>query len=378
VSVAPGHRREADIVRQVYEELLDQERWPRLLSAFTREFDSTYSAILTRDRCTGSVRISAADALEPAWRLAYEEHFARLRPASFFCQEPTVGAVLTDGLYADQDAYLGSELYNEFFRPLRADHLMFTILRRDDRTDESLVVRRGKEAGFYDARAVARLRRLGSHLCNAERLLGKMRAGQLLASNVNDMIDRLGVAAFVTDGSGRIHHMTQTAERILSGGKMFAAPGGRLMAREAAADRQLQAAMRECGASIDEAGTGAWRVLRAGFPKSDGHSMSVSVSAIVWRDGSGVSFAGSLVIVNDPPARRGPSTLQIAGLFGLTRAEASLAAALCTGRSLAAYADSAEISVLTARTLLKRALEKTQTHSQAQLVSLLLRSSALA
>jgi DNA-binding CsgD family transcriptional regulator len=64
----------------------------------------------------------------------------------------------------------------------------------------------------------------------------------------------------------------------------------------------------------------------------------------------------------------------IARLFGLTRAESAVAAALCAGMSLSQYAAAAGVSVLTARTHLKRVQAKTDTHSQAELVALLLRS----
>ena len=100
----------------------------------------------------------------------------------------------------------------------------------------------------------------------------------------------------------------------------------------------------------------------------------VDVSSIVWTEPDGHATPASLVIVNEPRGQRTEFLLGIAGRLGLTPAESRLAVSLCEGHSLSEYALSAGISVMTARTLLKRAREKTETHSQAELVSLLLRS----
>ena len=62
----------------------------------------------------------------------------------------------------------------------------------------------------------------------------------------------------------------------------------------------------------------------------------------------------------------------IVRVFGLTPAEAAVAAALCAGRSVAHHARQCGISVHTSRTLLRNAMAKTDTHQQSELVSLIL------
>jgi DNA-binding CsgD family transcriptional regulator len=63
---------------------------------------------------------------------------------------------------------------------------------------------------------------------------------------------------------------------------------------------------------------------------------------------------------------------RIRGLFGLTRAEASIAAELANGKSLYEIADLLEISRHTARNHLKRIFEKTGARRQADVVRLVL------
>ncbi len=52
---------EADIVRRLYECLQHDALEAQLLPLLTREFDSTYSAILVRDRLSGGIKVAASD-----------------------------------------------------------------------------------------------------------------------------------------------------------------------------------------------------------------------------------------------------------------------------------------------------------------------------
>lgn len=84
----------------------------------------------------------------------------------------------------------------------------------------------------------------------------------------------------------------------------------------------------------------------------------------------------ALVFVSDPEAAPRSSIEAIAALFGLTPAEARLAAALAAGRSIDEYAEEAGLSRETARQYLKRVFQKTGTRRQGELVAKLLRSVA--
>lgn len=77
-----------------------------------------------------------------------------------------------------------------------------------------------------------------------------------------------------------------------------------------------------------------------------------------------------------PSASREPgpqlSTQSLQLRFSLTRAEAKVVKLLCQGNSMKAIAQDLGVSLETARTHAKRAMQKTDTHRQAELVSLVL------
>jgi DNA-binding CsgD family transcriptional regulator len=80
---------------------------------------------------------------------------------------------------------------------------------------------------------------------------------------------------------------------------------------------------------------------------------------------------------HDPPpvaARVLPTAQMLQERFGLTRAEARVVRRLAEGRSIKRIAEALRVSPETARTHAKRAMQKTDTHRQAELVSLVLQS----
>lgn len=72
------------------------------------------------------------------------------------------------------------------------------------------------------------------------------------------------------------------------------------------------------------------------------------------------------------PARTTPTAQALQSRFGLTRAEAGVVRRLAEGESIKDIAKALEVSLETARTHAKRAMQKTDTHRQAELVSLVL------
>jgi len=80
-----------------------------------------------------------------------------------------------------------------------------------------------------------------------------------------------------------------------------------------------------------------------------------------------------VVFVSDPQQPTSIPAPVLKSMFGLTTSESRLAQALLNGRSLEQFADEVHVSLNTARTHLKSIFRKTDTSSQASLVSLLAR-----
>jgi DNA-binding CsgD family transcriptional regulator/PAS domain-containing protein len=365
---------DAELIRQIYTCALEHERWSALLAQLTHAFGSTYSVVMTQDRQTGLAAITATDVLPEERQRAYETHYGPRTPTLHYCHALPVGRVFTDEMYDDPAGYLRSEIYNDFFDPLDAHHLMFLQTRHDRREDKCVVLRRSRRAGPFERRHFRRFRRLGQHLCNAERVAARRRAVDMHERNLRNLLDELCVAALVADGAGRILYLTRQAEEVVRDGSTLRAVNGHLEARRGL-ESQLKAALRGCVASLEAPGMVESRALRVDQGPG-GSPCTVLVSALLWRDDAGAQRPAALVSVNRARDRKIADPALLAELFDLTPAEGRVAAALCAGQTPPAYAAAAGISVFTARTLLKRVQEKTETHSQAALVGLLLGSTA--
>ncbi len=78
------------------------------------------------------------------------------------------------------------------------------------------------------------------------------------------------------------------------------------------------------------------------------------------------------VVINDPDASKPLPVENLRALFGLTQAEAKLAALLVSGEDLRAAADQLGITYGTARSRLSAVFEKTETRRQGELIRLVL------
>jgi DNA-binding CsgD family transcriptional regulator/PAS domain-containing protein len=101
--------------------------------------------------------------------------------------------------------------------------------------------------------------------------------------------------------------------------------------------------------------------------------LMVTVTPLAPRRQSGNITPGppqpaALLLIHDPDRAVAMPAERLARVYGLTPAEAKLAAALAGGSSLGAYADNARITIGTARWYLKQVLAKTGAHRQSELV----------
>jgi DNA-binding CsgD family transcriptional regulator len=78
------------------------------------------------------------------------------------------------------------------------------------------------------------------------------------------------------------------------------------------------------------------------------------------------------IMITDPCRRHADLSTRLRGMFGLTVAEARLADRLAAGEALRVAAAALGITYATARARLAEIFQKTDTHRQSELVSLLL------
>lgn len=186
-----------------------------------------------------------------------------------------------------------------------------------------------------------------------------------LSATLAAVLDTLDDGLIVTTERGLVVHANRAAQAMVATGAL-SVWNGQLCAAAATDTRTLRTAIAAC------ARDGKASLLRlAGL---DPHqSLTVTLNRTEGAVVSSPGRSGPLVVAalrDGTPVRLPEPLLQ--ALFGLTLAEARLAAEVMRGDGLQACAQRLGIAANTARTHLHRVFDKTGTKRQAELVRLLL------
>lgn len=236
----------------------------------------------------------------------------------------------------EREAALGMGNFLGTLVPVAADTYYAIALHRDagDRSE-------------YSARDRARIEGFVPHLVQAARMCHENVRRQAWAGMLEQAVDALPLAAWIVDGDGIVAWRNGRAmdlERTRHG--VHVAPGGRL----------------HLGDDITSGLPGCHRIGGV-----------AALYAVIRRLGAGPYH---LVAVTEPDRMPGVSAASLRAYFGLTEAEACLAAALVGGSALETYAQARGVSIGTVRNQLKQVLAKVGVPRQSELVRVVLTTAA--
>lgn len=250
---------------------------------------------------------------------------------------------------------------------------------------------RSPAAGAFDTEAISRFERLKPHLVRSARLSSNFLQleGQIAAEAGGT--DLLNIGVLLLGSDARILFANREARRLLGDADGVRSERGRLAvegrARHDDFRRKLAAATRA-------------KPARSAVEKAEGTTSSGAAScALILERSSGRQPLGCILVpIEDPPihtyhsivSRRAACMVFLIDpektaaalrktmitLYDLTPGEAKLVEALVEDASLVRAANRIGVTKETARSRLKTVFAKTQTHSQADLIALTLRSVA--
>lgn len=361
------------VVARIYEASVEPDGLDRLAETVASALGSRSGLLSLLDRPAAVqdslprvVGVPSATANFDDWaRTAYAEHYHHCN--IWFergIKQGFPAIVLSQELVSAKEL-MRSEWY-DYCRRLDTFHVLGAQFHVTDNLSAQFGAQRPRRSRPFDDSSRRRMSLLLPHLQRALQI--KMRLGvfnQFQAVTL-DLLDRAGIAVFLLDGSRRLLFANRLAEEILERRSGLRLVGGRVSVDAASAsgfDHAVrEAALTSSGRGLNSGGT--LNVLG-----DDGTTTRLFISPLA-RDhvpcGSGSPAA--LMLANHADAVPCPATGSLRDAFGLTRAEAQLLAAVVGGSDLPTYADSHGISIETARTHLKRVLNKTGHHRQIDMV----------
>ena len=188
-----------------------------------------------------------------------------------------------------------------------------------------------------------------------------------------NVLDLLQFGVICVDPVGVVSFINRFASEIISNADGLAIDRGRLVAATAAETASLTKLIAEATEFHENGETGSMRAMQVSRTSTSRPYLvfvtSVSESASQRR--------GAVVSCYEPDRELDTDGDTLIQLYGLTHAETALALELLRGHRLDQVAKRLSLSMNTVRSHLKRVFQKTETHSQASLIRLLLTGSSM-
>ncbi len=362
---------EETALETIYEAAVVPELWPTALDMLERQFGALAAHLFSWDTVTqrressfGSYSFVSTD---QDWN-----YYHRINPRRKIQAAWPLGYILACHEHLDPDFVRRDEYFNEYCLPLERRYLLGTNFAAQGHLLISFAVMRNAGQGPFTERDKARLARLLPHLRRAVRLDQQLRAARARAAIGQSLLDALPQAMIAADAEGRVHYANPAAEALLAAGRKLRQCCQRLAATTPRETSALLAALRRAieAAPCADPATADSLVLH----DEAGAGLAVSVIPLDRDAGLPEVPARRLALLTAAPlAAPPPAPALLRATYGLTGAEAKLAAALANGQRLEAIAAARGVRLPTVRSQLRAVFEKTGTTRQAELVRLLSR-----
>lgn len=363
------------LIGDIYDAGLDEKRWREVLPQIGRLFKSSGINLFVLDLVTNEIPTYVS------WGLADEPPAENGHAAGRLDEKVRSGLAhhrleaVYDHQHVDKPASEQDGTYEQVQNIGDFRYYMARKFQGDDRYLPILAIQRSPGQRPVTADEERDLKILSNHVGRAMEVNRRIAALESDAQSYPDALEQLASAAFLLNGQGTVIFMNAAARRLADQGGGLTVSHGQLRTARLEETAVLHDEIRHALATRARRGTTPGK--RFSVSQNDDQRLVVLVTPL--RSGVAALFrdpAAVMVLARDPSqVSIAPNDLMT--LFGLTSAEAMLAASLVDGGSLADYSKTTGCAPATARWHLKNIFTKTGTHSQTRLVSLILRTIAV-
>ena len=360
-------RRILELIDEIYDASLDARRWSGVIESLSPIFGCVGGALLQRSRESAEMDFIEFGGLEDGTRRAYQQYYAARSvwmPSAF---RGSGELVIGHELAPDKRGFERSEFYNDWLRPQGVYDAIGGVIRRSASSLTVLTVLRTERAGLVTPADERLFLRLLPHLRRAIDIHRRLYGARLQRDGALRALDALEIGVLLADAGARVTFANRAAEAILRRADGLMLARGRLRAARAEDSEKLTRLIKDAAGTALGVGDDAGGILA--LPTRAGRPVSVLVSPCPRL---GLLEPAVLVFLGTPRTSAEIDHRQSARYYGLTPAQARLLRALIEGDRISDYAESAGITLNTARTHLKQIFAKTGTKRQTDLVRLFL------
>ena len=364
------------LVEKLYDAAGGETGWEGFLEPFATTLRAVIPGVFVHDRPAEAATLAVTVGMDPTWGEAYDSYYIRhdLRRRKIWTLPH--GSIFVGNALLPDEELLRSEFYNDFLRPQGFFHILGAVPVKTDDTVAVLRVIRPRSSPAFGRDELELVRRLVPHLARAVALAQQLALAEARRDELVEALDWFPTAVLLLDRRCRIVAANRSAEDLLAAGDGLRTDRDGLRAAtpgDTLALRQMLAAAVEPTAQGSAHGDGTLSIARPS-PRRPLNLLVAPLRAPIVQNAR--TRAQVAVFVTDPDRVAIAPVERLQHYLGVTRAEADLVMWLVQGHRLEEAADELGITVNTARTQLKRALAKTGTGRQAELVRLALSTPA--
>lgn len=365
----PVHNEILRAIEALYEAALDEALWPAALRNIAELTRSQAASVWVLDSSGNSILPTFLSInFDPATVRDYLNGMASFDPTNRYLIQHPAEPIVHDGMLADDRTEKTRAYWDWHERNVETRFRMVGQARIEETAQAGIALHRIRKTGRYEPADIERFAMLHRHLKRA--LAIGLRLGTLggIQKFNAEWLNRSDMAVVLLDGSKRIIFANARAEQLQSVNDGLRFGNGGISLESRAENEQLRGLI-ERAVSNGERREGSVRAARPSGKTPYG----ISVFAISQNHSALSAFRpAACVVISDPEQSTILPVERLQAAFGLTRAEARLAAKLAYGDDLRIAAEKLAITYGTARTRLSQIFEKTGTKRQGQLITLLL------
>ncbi len=354
------------LIPAIYEAALEPERWNSLFAQLSEELDG--AAVYLGQAFTDCFGIGDfwTVGVDPSGWDRFDE-----RDQSAQSNRTLAALLRSEGRVVDRreiipDAEVGNDQLSRIFLAENGlFHAAVSVVQRDEQVASTLWIARD-QARPIEGASFERIRLLAPHFGQAMRMHRALKRSTSETAMFRSVLDGLPQGAALLDGDLRLLYVNAAAECALEAGRGLVQRFGRLSATAPHLQRALQDHARRLtdrsedlriGSLIlrDAEGEPAWRLTLAPAVGTSAHGLAVGTRMIALIDD----------LSRTPD---GPGAETLTAWFGLTPAEARVAALSARALRPAEIAATIGVSINTVKTHLKVVHARLGVHSQAGLV----------
>lgn len=360
------------VIESLYDAAMDDSLWPQALKRladFTKSQAATFWVLDGSDK--PRLPLFTSFNFDPGFVGEYVERMAPHDPWNRYLVGHPDEPIVHDGLVISEREKDRHLFYDWTGRHSDTRFRLVGRVRPAPAVHAGVALHRTRRRGRYEVRDLEQFEFLYRHLQRALSIGYRLGALGALQKCTAELLDRHPAAVLLLDGQKRVVYANSRAETVRAARDGIDWSGEGISAQRRQDDETLQSLI--AGALSPVSMNGALGGVTHVERPSGKRPYAVVVSATSGKyPALAVLRPAICVMITDPALEYILPNYRLQAAFGLTDAEARLAALLGAGEDLRTAAAKLAITYGTARTRLTEIFEKTQTRRQGELIKLLL------